>query len=104
MINVDNIGHNPYMLIKRKGNAMNVNLSEKFKTYIAELVESGLYNNASEVIREALRLKMQQEQTYQAKLEALRTDIDKACKQLDKGEFSEWNVENFIDELDESKK
>ncbi|HBO92163.1 MAG TPA: type II toxin-antitoxin system ParD family antitoxin, partial [Gammaproteobacteria bacterium] len=46
---------------------MNVNLSEQFEQYIAEQVKSGLYNNASEVIREALRLKMQQDQTYQAK-------------------------------------
>lgn len=51
---------------------MNVNLSPTFESYIQQQLESGLYNNASEVVREALRLKMQQDQVYNAKLEALR--------------------------------
>lgn len=55
---------------------MNVNLSTTFEDYIKQQLDTGLYNNASEVIREALRLKMQQDEVYQAKLEALRTAID----------------------------
>ena len=35
-----------------------------------------MYNNASEVIIEALRLKMQRDKVYQAKLAALRTAIN----------------------------
>ncbi len=55
---------------------MNVNLSTTFEDYIKQQLDTGKYNNASEVIREALRLKMQQDEIYQAKLEALRTAID----------------------------
>lgn len=51
---------------------MNVNLSPAFENYIQQQLESGMYNNASEVVREALRLKMQQDQIYHAKLDALR--------------------------------
>jgi len=34
---------------------MNVSLTDELETLIAKKVESGLYNNASEVIRDALR-------------------------------------------------
>ncbi|MCY7297423.1 type II toxin-antitoxin system ParD family antitoxin [Alteromonas sp. a30] len=40
---------------------MNVNLSPAFESYIQQQLESSMYNNASEVVREALRLKMQQD-------------------------------------------
>ena len=41
---------------------MNVSLTPKLEKAIREKVESGLYNNASEVIREALRIAHRQEQ------------------------------------------
>ncbi len=34
---------------------MNVSLTDKLETVIEEKVKSGLYNNASEVVRDALR-------------------------------------------------
>ena len=34
---------------------MNVSLTDELETVIKEKVESGLYNNASEVVRDALR-------------------------------------------------
>jgi antitoxin ParD1/3/4 len=54
---------------------MNISLSTTFEDYIQGQLEAGTYNNASEVVREALRLKMQQDEIYQAKLEALRSAI-----------------------------
>ncbi|MEK7661578.1 MAG: type II toxin-antitoxin system ParD family antitoxin [Pseudomonadota bacterium] len=35
---------------------MNINLTPKLEEMVREKVKSGLYNNASEVVREALRL------------------------------------------------
>jgi uncharacterized protein len=40
---------------------MNVSLTEEFEKYVRRKVASGLYNNASEVIREALRLHVENE-------------------------------------------
>ncbi len=40
---------------------MNVSLTSKLEEFIREKVSSGLYNNASEVVREALRLLVKQE-------------------------------------------
>ncbi|SOE81308.1 putative addiction module antidote protein, CC2985 family [Caballeronia arationis] len=36
---------------------MNVNLTSKLEEMVKEKVATGLYNNASEVVREALRLR-----------------------------------------------
>ncbi len=34
---------------------MNINLTKRLEAFVREKVESGFYNNASEVVREALR-------------------------------------------------
>ena len=47
----------------------------QFEDYIRHQLDTGTYNNASEVVREALRLKMQQDEIYKTKLEALRSAI-----------------------------
>jgi antitoxin ParD1/3/4 len=54
---------------------MNVNLSETFENYIKTQLAAGTYNNASEVVRAALRLKMQQDEIYQSKLKAYQAAI-----------------------------
>ena len=46
---------------------MNVSLSSPLEDYINQKVESGLYNSASEVIREALRLLQEKEQKRERK-------------------------------------
>ncbi len=54
----------------------NVNLTEELDRFILSQVESGFYENASEVVRSALRRLEREEQEYQAKLSALRAAID----------------------------
>ncbi len=74
---------------------MNVNLSPTFDSYIRKQLESGIYNNASEVIREALRLKMQQDEIYNTKIHALRAAI---IKGEDSGESSSFDIQEIIGE------
>ena len=74
----------------------NVSLGEKFEKYLEEKVGSGDYMSASEVIRDALRLKMQVEAEEAAKLARLRGDVDAALAQLDAGETVEFDVEAFL--------
>ena len=52
----------------------NVNLTDRF---VLAKVESGRYENASEVVRAALRTLAREERQYEAKLAALKTAIDK---------------------------
>jgi antitoxin ParD1/3/4 len=54
----------------------NVNLTDKLDRFVLQKVKSGRYENASEVVRAALRTLEREEQQYQAKLAALRTAID----------------------------
>ena len=54
----------------------NVNLTPELDKFILEKVESGRYENASEVVRAALRSLERNEREYEAKLAALRAAID----------------------------
>ena len=54
----------------------NVNLTEELDRFVLEKVESGRYENASEVVRTALRTLEREDRQYEAKLAALRTAID----------------------------
>jgi len=53
-----------------------VDLTDELDRFVAERVESGPYESASDVVRAALRTLEREEQMYQAKLAALRTAID----------------------------
>ena len=54
----------------------NVSLTDELDRFIAAKVEEGLYANASEVMRTALRNLEQAEREYDAKLATLRALID----------------------------
>jgi len=54
----------------------NVNLTDELDRFVLAKVGSGRYENASEVVRAALRTLEREEQQYEAKLAALRTAID----------------------------
>jgi antitoxin ParD1/3/4 len=57
----------------------NVNLTEELDRFVLQKVESGRYENASEVVRAALRHLERDEQEYEAKLAALRRAIDEGA-------------------------
>jgi antitoxin ParD1/3/4 len=70
-------------LLLRNGNLQritmptrNVNLTEELDNFVLAKIDSGRYENASEVIRAALRTLEREEQQFEAKLAALRTAID----------------------------
>ncbi|MGH7838514.1 MAG: type II toxin-antitoxin system ParD family antitoxin [Candidatus Binataceae bacterium] len=54
----------------------NVNLTDELDHFVVAKVQSGRYENASEVVRAALRTLEREEQHYEAKLAALRVAID----------------------------
>ena len=58
----------------------NVNLTDELDHFVLSKVESGRYENASEVIRAALRNLEREEQEYQVKLDTLRSAIDEETK------------------------
>jgi antitoxin ParD1/3/4 len=54
----------------------NVNLTKELDLFVKAKVESGRYENASEVVRAALRTLERDEREYAARLDALRSAID----------------------------
>jgi antitoxin ParD1/3/4 len=54
----------------------NVNLTDELDRFVLKKVKTGRYENASEVVRAALRSLEREEQEYEAKLAALRAAID----------------------------
>ena len=60
---------------------MNFSLGKSWEKYVLEQVESGQFNNASEVVRDALR----RQQEYLIKFEALKNDISRGVTSVKAG-------------------
>jgi len=84
------------LLLAAEVEAMIVDLDETLEQYVQQLVSTGRYNNASEVIREALRLKIQADEEHAARLEALKRDVTHAREQVRRGEVVETCLEAFL--------
>lgn len=77
---------------------MHLSLTPKLEELVRRKVESGLYNNASEVVREALRLMAEQDHVYHLKLERLRGALEAGEAS---GPAREFDFDTFMKELDE---
>jgi antitoxin ParD1/3/4 len=54
----------------------NVNLTSELDRFVLKKVKSGRFDNASEVVRAALRTLEREDQQFDAKLAALRSAVD----------------------------
>lgn len=80
----------------------NVVLSQHQHALVDSLVESGRYQNASEVLREGLRVLERQEVENAAKIAALRNAADQGWSDLDSGRFDDVadnDLDDFIGQL-----
>jgi antitoxin ParD1/3/4 len=80
----------------------NVVLTDRHEKIIESLVASGRYQNASEVLREGLRLLEQRETENEAKLTALRAAAEAGFADLDAGRYAELreeDIEGYIADL-----
>ncbi len=65
---------------------MNVHLTPELEQLVQTKVQSGRYNSASEVVREALRLMEQRDEVRSIQLQELRNRMDRALGQSARGE------------------
>lgn len=80
---------------------MNISLTEELARRVKEKVASGLYANASEVIREALRQHDRNESDlYQRKRKALEEALAVGQADLDAGRSGPLDVDAIIREAD----
>jgi len=80
----------------------NINLTPEQDAFVAEVVESGEYQNASEAIRDALRALQQRRGEDALKLELLRSRVEAGAEALRRGDFVEIDVsdlERYLDGL-----
>ena len=74
----------------------NVNLTPELDKFILDSVATGRYENASEVVRTALRFMEREEQEYQAKLAALRSALQAGLDSgIAEGDVFEQVMEEF---------
>lgn len=64
---------------------MNVSLTPELESLINSKVQSGMYNTASEVVREGLRLIQERDEIREKKLAALRSDIQLGIDDIEAG-------------------
>ena len=79
---------------------MHVSLTPELENCVKAKVESGLYNNASEVIREALRfMETHEAWVREIKLARLREQLQTGIDQLDRGEGIPIDSKTGLDDL-----
>ena len=88
-------------MLHLKEKPMHISLTDRLNDYVREKVATGLYNNASEVIREALRLKIAAEETDEIRLQRLRDAIELAWRQAERGECVPFDMDAILKELDQ---
>src|SRR5579872_3973943 len=81
----------------------NVNLTEHFDRFIDSGITSGRFSNASEVVRERLRLLEQREQEDKARIEWLRGAAKEGFDAGGRGDYvtlrSDREIDDFVDQV-----
>ena len=81
----------------------NISLTDHFDRFVESEVGSGQYSNASEVVREGLRLMERRKREDLARLKWLRGAVSEGLDQIDRGEGVEFGsgdeLDRCIDEI-----
>ena len=70
---------------------MNISLTSELEQLVHEKVRTGMYQTASEVIREGLRLLRERDQ----RVESLRQDLRAGFDAVERGEFTDYDATNI---------
>ena len=81
---------------------MNVHLTPELEQLVQTKVQTGRYNSASEVVREALRIMEQRDEVRSIQLQELRNRMDRALGESARGEGTNGQefMQGMLDELD----
>lgn len=76
---------------------MNISLTPALEKLVQQKVQSGLYNNASEVIREALRLMKETDEIRRAKLKKLKAALAEGEADVASGRVSVLHTDEDVE-------
>ena len=79
-----------------------ISLTTEHDAFVEQIVRSGEFQNASEVICDALRVLQRQRQDEATRLNALRTQVRAGAEALERGEFAEVeeaDLDSYLDGL-----
>jgi antitoxin ParD1/3/4 len=77
---------------------MNVSLTPELERMVNNRVKSGMYQTASEVVREALRVLKERDSQV-----ALRREVQEGFAQIDRGEYEEYDehtIKNLVSDIE----
>jgi antitoxin ParD1/3/4 len=80
----------------------NISLTAEQDAFVQKVVEAGEYQNASETIRDALRVLQQRRKEDRLRLKALRAQIKAGVDAIDRGDFVEVDgadLEGYLERL-----
>jgi antitoxin ParD1/3/4 len=80
----------------------NISLTAEQDAFVEKVVKTGEYQNASEAIRDALRVLQQRRREDELKLKVLRTQIRAGVDALERGEFveiDEPDLDGYLERL-----
>lgn len=75
---------------------MNISLTPELEDYVTQKVRSGLYQTASEVIRDGLRLLREREELRGKRLVELRREIAVGLEQANQGKLAPLNARKSL--------
>ncbi len=70
----------------------NVNLTEHFDRFIDEGVKSGRFSDASEMVREGLRLLQQRQQEHHERIAWLRSEVREGLDAVERGDVMRFDT------------
>jgi antitoxin ParD1/3/4 len=78
---------------------MNISITPELEELINKKVKTGMYNSASEVVREGLRLLREQDELKALRLEQLKKEINDGYQSASTGKVADWNINEFKDKV-----
>ena len=80
----------------------NISLTPEQDAFVEKVVEAGEYQNASEAVRDALRVLQQRRKEDNLRLKALRAQIKVGIEAIERGDFAgvdDADLEGYLERL-----
>ena len=85
--------------------SVNIALTPELMQVVQSKIDSGLYDDAGDVVRDAIRqLDARDHLLYEVKLDHLRQALAPGLHEAATGQFADYNLQDLIAELDQDAK